>query len=367
MTGYSQSATVRLQFSSRECFQLAVILLAALGDGAATPVLTILLSKIFNSMGLYVSHQASGEYFMSSVIESIAGILSIGLTVIILSWITVTLSYLVAGAQVSRIRRLVFSSLVHKPIQWFDSTQGSVGLLTVATKNIDDMFLALFSCSMVIQALSSILGCFILSIYMSWKLTLISLIGLPLMIIIGVLTFKPLQRNTERAREASAQSASLIHWALSCTDTVHLFNNEKFEVTKIETKLRNVRRFYLQCSKWLNFQVALTRVILLAMFIQSFYYGAKLVKQGLTTPGNVVLVFWCCLSINQTLHGILPYLESIQKGKIAMKNISEFCDPGADTYAHFKSTIGLYPERSRGNISLFNVCSFKMNILHIYL
>lgn len=334
---------------------LVLALVAAVCDGATTPVLTVLLGQIFDNLGRFSLNEIDQSQFMASVLQSVSGIFSIALITVVITWLMVSSWYLFAGAQVRRTRRLAFSTLIHKPAEWFDSTQGSVGILTMTTKNIDDLFLALYSTAMIVQCVTTICGCVALAMYKCWSLTLVSLVGLPLIVAIGVLLSRPIQHSVGQAKEAASQAASLIHWAMSCIETVHLFNNEQFEVTRAEQQFKLVRKFYLEMAKYLNLQMALSKTIMLAMFIQSFYYGSKLVRKGEVSSGDVLVVFWCCMSIGQSLNAILPHLGSLQKGIVAARNISQLCDPGADSFHHFKKSIGLYPEPATGKISLFNV------------
>ncbi|KAJ2969001.1 hypothetical protein NUW54_g13064 [Trametes sanguinea] len=57
---------------------------------------------------------------------------------------------------------------------------------------------------------------------------------------------------------------------------------------------------------------------MMAMFVQAFWFGAKLVRDGSISPGTVMSVFWACLIATSNLQMCIPQLIVLTKGKFAM-------------------------------------------------
>jgi ATP-binding cassette, subfamily B (MDR/TAP), member 1 len=54
------------------------------------------------------------------------------------------------------------------------------------------------------------------------------------------------------------------------------------------------------------------------MFIQGFWFGARLVRAGRLSAGDVMAVFWACLIATSNLQMAVPQLVAVAKGKLAM-------------------------------------------------
>ena len=59
----------------------------------------------------------------------------------------------------------------------------------------------------------------------------------------------------------------------------------------------------------------------MAMFVQGFWFGAKLVRDGSVSPGDVMAVFWACLIATNGLQMTIPQLIIFTKGKLAMASL----------------------------------------------
>jgi ATP-binding cassette subfamily B (MDR/TAP) protein 1 len=73
--------------------------------------------------------------------------------------------------------------------------------------------------------------------------------------------------------------------------------------------------------------------IALGMFVQGFWYGAKLVRDGKVATGNVMAVFWACLIATTNFQMCIPHLITLTKGKCAISALIALVEapsPGPD-------------------------------------
>ena len=59
-------------------------------------------------------------------------------------------------------------------------------------------------------------------------------------------------------------------------------------------------------------------IVMKAMFVQGFWFGAKLVRENEVGPGDVMAVFWACLIAATNLQMCIPQFITLTKGKFAM-------------------------------------------------
>ena len=60
---------------------------------------------------------------------------------------------------------------------------------------------------------------------------------------------------------------------------------------------------------------------MMAMFVQGFWFGAKLVREGKIGAGDVMAVFWACLIAASNLQMSIPQFIVFTKGKFAIASL----------------------------------------------
>jgi ATP-binding cassette subfamily B (MDR/TAP) protein 1 len=324
-----------------------------------SPVLTLLLGGIFSALGDYNRNDLTPNEFMRSVLLYAIGIFSLGIGTVVLSWMMLTFWSLYANRQSQRARSIVFSSMVYKDLAWFDMASNVMGSLTMANRNVEDLRIATsVSLAFIVQAIVSIVASFTLAMYMSWSLTLVSLAGLPLVVLIAYLTTKPINKNLAKNKKAFESASSIMNWAIASVETVKLFNAQKVELASFKKQTSLSYKFYVLFANFMQLQQGFSRFLVLAMFVQGFFYGSHLVRKGEIPSGNVMTVFWCCISVAEHFHALSPQMILIGKGQAAVDSLKNIIDPGMDESVKFKRTIGLYPSKAEGGIVLKNVSSF---------
>jgi len=70
------------------------------------------------------------------------------------------------------------------------------------------------------------------------------------------------------------------------------------------------------------------------MFVQGFWFGAKLVREGSVEPGNVMGVFWACLIATTNFQMCIPHLITLAKGKFAMGSLIALVEAPSPSPSH---------------------------------
>jgi ATP-binding cassette subfamily B (MDR/TAP) protein 1 len=70
-----------------------------------------------------------------------------------------------------------------------------------------------------------------------------------------------------------------------------------------------------------GFTSGLAHFVMMGMFVQGFWFGSKLVRDGSVTPGDVMAVFWACLIATSNLQMCIPHSITMAKGKAAMASL----------------------------------------------
>ena len=159
----------------------------------------------------------------------------------------------------------------------------------------------------------------------SWDLTLVILASLPIIIIVVAIVAPQMQRNINLEKTHLAHAASNLIRAVTAIATVKAFNAQSHEVSRFDAILNLATTAYLRLAQINGIQQGIVRFVVLAMFVQGFWYGGSLVQRGVLEPGSVITVFWSALMAVSALQNLSPQLIGLEKGKVASSELALLC------------------------------------------
>src|SRR5882762_504966 len=173
----------------------------------------------------------------------------------------------------------------------------------------------------LIQYLTTTTPCLILASTRSYSLTLVTLSAGPILILIQALSYAFASPRLSTERSQTATAATLADRAIAAIPTVKAFNATTHEQLSLARVLTKMREAALGCAKVWGVTSGLAQFVMMAMFVQGFWFGARLVKRGEVSPGNVMAVFWACLIATSNLQMCIPQFITLAKGKFAMASL----------------------------------------------
>lgn len=223
---------------------------------------------------------------------------------------------------------------------------------------------------MLIQYLTTVLVCLILGMTRSWALTLVILSAVPVLVLIQAVSqgLASPQLAAERAHTATA--ATLLDRVVLAIATVKAFNAQSYEEAHLSQVLDKMQAGANGAVTVWGITSSLSQFATMAMFVQGFWYGARLVRAGTISAGDVTTVFWACLFATSNLQMCIPQLIIVVKGKFAMASLLTLADSTAKASSgRSLSTLytplrtakqpvtlrGIIPDHCRGGIELMNI------------
>ncbi|GAA5977439.1 hypothetical protein JCM10908_004980 [Rhodotorula pacifica] len=214
--------------------------------------------------------------------------------------------WVIHGERVAReLRMHVYRGVTAKGLDWYETGMGgeaeggqdgatsavdAAGLTGRFSKDTDDVRIgSAQTVGLVLQYLSSSLFCIILAFYRNWRLAFVVLATIPGVITVVALTERWSGPLANRNRATTADCTSRVNRIISAIPTVKAFNAENS--------------------------------MLMAMFVQGFWYGAHLISSGRSTAASVNTSFWACLLGSSYLQTCIPSLVALEKAKIAMAGL----------------------------------------------
>ncbi|KAG7449558.1 P-loop containing nucleoside triphosphate hydrolase protein [Guyanagaster necrorhizus] len=371
-------------------------IISSLISGGIAPFMTVAIGQVFNAFATYPTSnpsQDAKDTLMHDV--GIGSLELIGLAIGSLALGSLTSGLWISTGEhnVMNLRRHVYTAVTSKHMTWFDTKMGSEGavqsvdneqgpvgaggLMAKFTRETDEVRMASSLASgRIIQYTTTCITCLVLAFSRSWALTLVILASVPALVLVQAFSQAVAGPLLAIERSQESVAATLIDRAVSAIATVKAFNAAAQEYASLSTVLDRVKVADKKLVAVWGLTSGLSQFVMMSMFVQAFWFGSKLVKQGKVAPGDVMAVFWACLIATSSLQMSIPQFITLTKGKFAMVSLLALADsspeetgalsPVSPSY-HCRASIfrgrtarsmhlrGIIPSKCHGEIALHNV------------
>ncbi|VDC05242.1 unnamed protein product [Peniophora sp. CBMAI 1063] len=337
--------SIRLLFSlvSRRDFFALILpaIVLSLVAGGVAPFMTYVIGQVFNAFAVFAVSDASAtdkSTLRHQVALSALELLGLGLGALALSSATSSLWIWTGERNTMLIRKRTYASVAAREMSWYDTKIGSEdsvqsadgndgpvgagGLMAKFAKDTEDIRMASsLACGMIVQHLTTGVVCVILGFTRSWQLTLVILTTVPVMMVIQFVTQVTAGPLIGVERQRIATAATLVDRAVNAIATVKAFNAEESEFATFTTLAEKMRKAAWSLNKTWAWTSGFTQFTVMAMFVQGFWFGAKLVRDGHASAGDVMAVFWACMIATTNLQMCIPHFVTLTKGEVAMSSL----------------------------------------------
>uniref|UniRef100_UPI0037E95610 ABC-type oligopeptide transporter ABCB9 n=1 Tax=Semicossyphus pulcher TaxID=241346 RepID=UPI0037E95610 len=262
-----------------------------------------------------------------------------------------------------RLRNHLFRTLMSQEIAFFDEnhTGDVLSRLSADTTQVSD----LISQNVNIFLRSTIKGAgFLIFMFgMSWKLTLVTIMGFPFIALVSRLYGDYYKKLTKEVQTTLAEANKVAEETISAMRTVRSFANERGEANNYYAKL--LVMFQLNKKQALAYACYMWSSCIseLALEVAILYYGGHLVVTGQMSSGALISFFIYMLDLSECLESIASVYTGLMQGVGAAEKVFEYLDrkpkhpadgtEAPDTYGglvEFKNITFAYPMRPDNEI-----------------
>lgn len=324
---------------------------ATMLSGAAKPIQSILLGKVFTALGNFASGALTKQQFLHEATKYTMSIVGVGGALLVIDWAMLACFDLFSATILKRARRQMFVRFLNRDFAWYDLNKGVMGTLTTLNRCFSDLQSATtLSLALFVQSIFTILACLAISFYYSWSVALVSLAVLPIMLVVTTVGSKFITTYFYQFKAVLEDACTLVDWSFNSIVTVKQFNGQHDVTKKFSGFLNQATAFYFKFAMAAGIQQGVSRFFILGMFVPVFVFGARLVHNGTIEVGAVLTVFWCSFMISGSVGAMGLKLESLNKGRVASARIKDFLDMGVSSVTYFKNMIGIFPETCHGSV-----------------
>ncbi|KAL1810760.1 hypothetical protein ACET3Z_020825 [Daucus carota] len=227
---------------------------------------------------------------------------------------------------VARLRKNLFSHLVHQEIAFYDVTrtgellsrlsEDTQIIKNAATTNLSEALRNLSTAAIGLGFMFST----------SWKLTLLALVVVPV-VTVAVRKFgRYLRELSHKTQAAAAVAASIAEESFGAIRTVRSFAKEEYEISRYSEKVNETLKLGLQQAKVVGFFYGGLHASSTLSVIFVVIYGARLTISGSMTPGALTSFILYSLTVGTSVSGLSGLYAVVMKAAGASRRVFQLLD-----------------------------------------
>ncbi|KAJ7985442.1 hypothetical protein DPEC_G00352080 [Dallia pectoralis] len=249
------------------------------------------------------------------------------------------------------IQSQVFQAVLKQEIGFFDKSQ-SGDLVSRITTDTNEMSESLSEkLSLVMWYFMRVTFLFIFMVNLSWKLSLFTAMGLPIIWVIPKISGKWYQELGAKVQKSLAEANDVATETFSSMKTVRSFANEEGETERYRMRLEKTYSLNKEeavayaASTWTNSMSSLM------LKVSILYYGGSLVTGGTVSSGNLVSFVLYELQFSSAVEAVMSYYPRVMRAIGGSQKIFEY----VDRTPQVPEDGSLAPQTLKGHVQFKNV------------
>lgn len=256
----------------------------------------------------------------------------------------------VGNKVVMDLREEMFHKLLTLPTRFYDD-HATGNLISKLTFNVSQVTSAATSVVTVsVRDSIIIVGLLGWLFYLNWKLTLLSLVMLPIIAFILRIINGRLREASRDAQRAMGDITQVIEESVSAHKVVKLFGGQQYERDRFSEKANWVRRYIMKQAMAAAANVPIVQMIAAVALSVIVYLATVQARSDETTVGGFLSFIAAMLMLTAPIKRLTGVSEFLQRGLAASESVFELLDTPGETNIG-KVTIG----RANGRIEFEHV------------
>lgn len=232
-----------------------------------------------------------------------------------------------AGQQVvARLRELIWNKLIRMPISYFDKNKsGELVSRIINDTSIVQQVITSYLANLV-SGVITIIGVTFILFAMNWQMTLLMLIGLPLLFAIVFQLGKRISKVARATQDEIASFSGKIQQVLSEIRLMKISTAEEFEDERAKRGIDKLYKLGLKEAKIVSIIGPVMSVIVMFLLLTVFGYGGLQVANGQMTIGSLIAFLLFLFQLLQPIMSFTQLFTQFQRAAGATNRISEILD-----------------------------------------
>ena len=222
-----------------------------------------------------------------------------------------------------KIRERLYSHLIHLSSDFFSEKKAGVLLsrITADPANLDS---GIASFNVLLREPMSFLALLIYTLYLNWKLTLLTFTIVPALGFVFGKTGKYIKAKIVRYQEQNGESYSTIQETISGIRIIHLFNLQNTSIHRFSNQLTEISKVLLKISKIEELASPMVEFVTSFAIALILYFGGRSVLKNHMTSGEFVAFFTAFGMMINPIRQLSDINTKLYSAAAAMERINEF-------------------------------------------
>ena len=147
--------------------------------------------------------------------------------------------------------------------------------------------------------------------------------------------------------------------SMNAAQLVRLYCTQPLERKKFQRIILSCNTFFIKSCLFVAANAGILRFLTLTMFVQGFWFGSTMIKQGKLNINDVITCFHSCILLGSTLNNTLHQIVVLQKGEVALQKIMNLLENGPKCNPPNEIELHQYPLDYANSDLVFDNVSFS--------
>lgn len=172
-----------------------------------------------------------------------------------------------------------------------------------------------------------------MAFFISWKLTLISIISVPVSVLLIIFIGRKLRKYGIRTQEKLGEFTSVISENIYGSKIIRAFSMEEFENKRFESKLKDYFRSMMKTTIYSNLNRPLTEFVSISLGVFIIWYaGSEIFSGGTLAPEEFIGFLIIIFQLMAPIKDLSSVSNRIQESYAAASRIFDILDAKPDIY-----------------------------------
>ncbi|TYH88608.1 hypothetical protein ES332_D01G199100v1 [Gossypium tomentosum] len=258
---------------------------------------------------------------------------------------------------VKRVREKTLAKVLTFEIGWFDEDENSSAAICARLSTEASTFRSFIAdrMSLLVQVFFSASLAFLFSLIVTWRIAIVMIAFQPLLIGSFYSRSVLMRSMSEKAQKAQNEGSQLASEAIVNHRTITAFSSQKKILNLFVETMRGPRQQSIKQGYISGFGLFSSQFLTTASISLTFWYGGRLITQGLVTPKHLFQAFFILMSTGKNIADTGSMTSDLAKGGGAIKRIFAILDRRSEIEPHEDGKGIEVEESNKGEIELKGV------------
>lgn len=250
----------------------------------------------------------------------------------------------------NELRRQMFSRMLNVPVGFYaDHSLGRViNSIMFEVQQIIEMITKVFTS--IVRSALTVVGLLAWLVYLNWKLTIVTLVLLPLVATVVRATGKRLKKLNQQSLGVNAQLTQVIEETTRAQQVIKIFGGHEYEKARFEGRADNLRRYTMRMTSTFAATVPITQLMTACAVAVVVVMALVLSEHGEITVGGFVSFLTAMLMLLAPLKQLAEVNGPLQRGMAAAEAVFNLIDSPVE-----RTGGKVLAERAKGKVDFVNV------------